>query len=156
MLLLYTVFSKASVMKVSFGVECPLKAVYSEGVMQTAAPPLPPGLAPALRRGAELFRAGEWWEAHEAWEGVWMSAQADERRFVQALILLAAALHKRWHHGSHAHRNYHKALKYLDALPPSYGGVDLRRLRAEVWDALHQEGARPALQTAPAESLERQ
>ena len=117
---------------------------------------LPPGLAPALRRGAELFAAGEWWEAHEAWEGVWMTAQGSDRRFVQALILLAAALHKRWYHGSPTHRNYHKALKYLDALPASYGGVDLRRLRAEVWDALHREGARPALQTAPAESLERQ
>ena len=32
-----------------------------------------PGLLrPDLTRGAELFAAGEWWEAHEAWEGVWM------------------------------------------------------------------------------------
>lgn len=104
---------------------------------------LRPGLRPELRRGAELFNAGEWWEAHEAWEGEWMRAVGDERRFVQALILLAAALHKRWKMGSVAHRNFHKAAAYLDTLPGEYGGVDLVALRAEVWAALHEEGRRP-------------
>jgi len=108
-------------------------------------------LRPDLLRGAELFAAGEWWEAHEAWEGVWMTTAGDERHFVQGLILLAAALHKRWHHGSLANRNYHKALVHLGALPEAYGGVDLARLRREVWAALHQGGLRPVL-SAPSES----
>ena len=110
---------------------------------------LPAGLPPALLPGARLFAAGEWWEAHEAWEGPWLSATGDERHFIQGLILLAAALHKRWHHGSLTHRNYHKALLHLDRLPPEYGGVDLARLCREVWEALHQAGLHPAL-TAPA------
>ena len=67
----------------------------------------------------------------------------DDRAFLGALILLAAALHKRWHHGSPNHRNYHKAARYLDALPAHYGGVDLSRLRAEVWAALHDPALRP-------------
>lgn len=104
--------------------------------------------APELRRGAELFNAGEWWEAHEAWEDVWRTAQGEQRAFVQALILLAAALHKRWHHGSLAHRNFYKAEKYLDTLPDNYGGVNLRRLREEVWQALETEGMRPQLPLA--------
>ena len=108
-----------------------------------------PALHPDLVRGAELFAAGEWWEAHEAWEGVWRSVAGDERHFVQGLILLAAALHKRWHHGSFANRNYHKALVHLSALPEGYGGVDLTRLRREVWAALHQGGLRPALSAPP-------
>jgi uncharacterized protein len=108
-------------------------------------PNLPPDLRPELRLGAELFAAGEWWEAHEAWEVPWMVAVGDERHFVQGLILLAAALHKRWHHGSHTHRNYHKAVLHLERLLPAYGGVDLARLQAEVWEALHQQGLRPAL-----------
>jgi hypothetical protein len=29
-----------------------------------------------------------------------------------------------------------------------YGGVDLKRLRGEVWSALHQEGLYPALRSA--------
>jgi predicted metal-dependent hydrolase len=113
----------------------------------------PEGLSERLIPGARLFAAGEWWEAHEAWEGHWMTATGDERHFVQGLILLAAALHKRWHHGSLTHRNYHKATAHLDRLPTwpggSYGGVDLVRLRREVWEALEQEGMYPALQ-APA------
>lgn len=102
-----------------------------------------------LRAGAALFAAGAWWEAHEAWEGPWSRAVGAERDFIQALILLAAALHKRWHHGSLTHRNYHKALRYLDRLPAQYGGVDLVRLRLEVWAALHDAAQRPRLQ-APA------
>ncbi|GAA5534508.1 DUF309 domain-containing protein [Deinococcus aluminii] len=101
-----------------------------------------------LRAGAALFDAGEWWEAHEAWEGPWSRATGDERHFVQALILLAAALHKRWHHGSLTHRNYHKAERYLDRLPAEYGGVNLGRLRAEVWAALHDPTRRPRLLAA--------
>ena len=98
-----------------------------------------------LQAGAHLFNAGEWWEAHEAWEAVWATSTGPERAFVQALILLAAALHKRWHHGSLAHRNFYKAEKYLGTLPDEYGGVDLRTLRREVWDALHEPGQRPQL-----------
>ncbi len=105
-------------------------------------------LRPELRRGAELFDAGEWWEAHEAWEGEWMRAQGDERRFIQALILLAAALHKRWKMGSVTHRNFHKAAAYLDTLPGQYGGVDLVALRAGVWAALNAEGQRPQIARA--------
>ncbi|CAM4376753.1 DUF309 domain-containing protein [Deinococcus marmoris] len=88
-------------------------------------------------KGAALFNLGQWWEAHEAWEELWLEAGGQERAFLQALILLAAALHKRWHHGSLTGRNFHKAVKYLDTLPDQYGGVDLVRLRAEVWEALH-------------------
>ncbi len=106
-------------------------------------------LSPDLEAGARLFNAGLWWEAHEAWEERWLAAAGRERQFLQALILLAAALHKRWGHGSLTHRNFFKAEKYLDALPGNYGGVDLTLLRAEVWAALHQQGARPQLPAGP-------
>lgn len=107
-----------------------------------------PADAQAFARGAALFARGEWWEAHEAWEVPWLRASGPDRAFLQGVILLAAALHKRWHHGSLAHRNYHKAARYLDTLPPVYAGVDLPRLRAEVWDALHDPALRPALHPA--------
>lgn len=46
-----------------------------------------------FQRGLQLFNAGYYWEAHEAWEGVWIAAGrtglvAD---FVKGLIKLAAA-----------------------------------------------------------------
>ncbi len=49
----------------------------------------------AFAAGARLFDAGAFWEAHEAWEGLWRaSADPAERRTVQGLIQMAAALHK--------------------------------------------------------------
>lgn len=98
-----------------------------------------------LREGAELFNAGHWWEAHEAWEGPWMTAEGQERQFIQGLILLAAALHKRWHHGNLKGRNYEKALARLADVPDVYGGVNVARLREDVRHALETEGLRPQI-----------
>lgn len=98
-----------------------------------------------LQGGARLFNAGHYWEAHEAWEGPWSRASGAERAYVQALILLAAALHKRWVHGSLTARNYHKARRYLAGLPASFDGVDLRRLAREVEEALENADLRPQL-----------
>jgi predicted metal-dependent hydrolase len=98
-----------------------------------------------LREGARLFNDGLWWEAHEAWEGPWARETGAWRSYVQALILLAAALHKRWAHGSLAGRNLVKARRYLADLPDEFDGVDLRTLAAEVERALEEEGRRPQL-----------
>ncbi len=48
----------------------------------------------ALRRGAELFEAGKFFEAHEAWEELWLTLEGTDKLFVQGLIQLAAAYHK--------------------------------------------------------------
>lgn len=104
-------------------------------------------MKPELRAGAELFNAGHYWEAHEAWEEPWRLATGQQRAYIQALILLAAALHKRWAHGSLSARNYHKAQRYLQELPPTFDGVDLAQLAADVARALSEEGFRPQLPT---------
>lgn len=43
--------------------------------------------------GQDLFNHGYYWEAHEAWEGLWQVADrgSSERAFLKALILLSAA-----------------------------------------------------------------
>lgn len=43
--------------------------------------------------GVDLFNAGYWWEAHEAWERLWslVPPESPEALFLQALIQLAAA-----------------------------------------------------------------
>lgn len=106
----------------------------------------------AFEEGAARFNRGQWWEAHESWEGPWLTAGGQDRAFLQALILLAAALHRRWHAGSLTHRNFHKAVKYLDTLPDEYGGVALTRLRADVWAALHAPGILPQIPRVPPEA----
>ncbi|MFO0966668.1 MAG: DUF309 domain-containing protein [Gemmataceae bacterium] len=42
--------------------------------------------------GIVLFNEGEFFEAHEVWEGLWMETTGDEKRFIQALIQAAVAL----------------------------------------------------------------
>ncbi len=43
--------------------------------------------------GADLFNRGEYFDAHEVWEELWMDCPAAERRFVQALIQAAVAVY---------------------------------------------------------------
>lgn len=49
----------------------------------------------AFAEGARLFDAGQYWDAHEAWE-VWWRVETDEtkRRLLQGLIQIAAGFHK--------------------------------------------------------------
>jgi len=55
------------------------------------------GLAPEYKAGIAHFNAGQFWEAHEEWEGLWLEAPTARRAFYQGLIQVAAAFH---HHGN--------------------------------------------------------
>jgi uncharacterized protein len=73
-------------------------------------------------RGALLFDAGAFFEAHEAWEERWRVATDEaERRFFQGLIQIAAAFHKllvmRPRSPEGARRLLEKGLAKLDACP---------------------------------------
>ena len=73
-------------------------------------------------RGARLFDAGQFFEAHEAWEERWRVATDEaERRFFQGLIQIAAAFHKRFGMRTRspegARRLLEKGLAKLDACP---------------------------------------
>jgi len=50
-------------------------------------------ITPGLEEGLALYRAGYFWEAHEAWEPLWLEAAPNsrERALLQGLILLANA-----------------------------------------------------------------
>ena len=107
-----------------------------------------------LTEGAKLFNAGEYWEAHEAWEVPWNAAKAQgdmiEANYVQGLILLAAAIHKRRHYASAwgGQRNLEKALKKLEIVPNGHSsrdGFDLEALKREVALALEDETRQPQL-----------
>jgi hypothetical protein len=65
-----------------------------------AAPPRPAAVDPArwwesraYLRGLDLFNGGYYWEAHEAWEGLWHAAgrSGTTADFLKGLIKLAAA-----------------------------------------------------------------
>jgi uncharacterized protein len=111
-------------------------------------------MRPELLGGARLFNAGEYWEAHEVWEVPWnaakMSKDLVEANYVQGLILLSAALHKRWHYDNAVggQRNYDKALRRLEGIDSEYSardGIDLEALKLEVLRALADRAVRPQL-----------
>jgi hypothetical protein len=86
------------------------------------------GLSPAdlLRLGAERFNRGQFFEAHEAWEEVWLEAARELRNFYQGLIQVAAAF-------VHLQRNEYpgtvkllrEGLRKLESYPPVVLGVQL-------------------------------
>jgi uncharacterized protein len=105
--------------------------------------------------GAKHFNAGEYWDAHEVWEIPWNAAKSRgdtiEAAYVQGLILLAAAIHKRRHYQNlrGGQLNAGKALKKLEVVPHSYAlehdGFDLDQLKLEVLTALENPELFPQL-----------
>jgi predicted metal-dependent hydrolase len=71
-------------------------AGHQYGVEPQAPPPLDPERwrdSRAYLRGVDLFNHGYYWEAHEAWEGLWLAAgrAGPLADFLKGLIQLAAA-----------------------------------------------------------------
>ena len=86
-----------------------------------------------LRRGADLFDAGDFWQAHEAWEEVWQREQRPIRSFYQSLIQIAAG----YHHWSVKHRprgvqlGIEKGIEKLTWYLPGYLDVDAAAVIAD-------------------------
>jgi predicted metal-dependent hydrolase len=53
-----------------------------------------PGSAEDFERGVELFNRGRYFEAHDAWEQLWLGEAKDTppKLFIQGLIMVAGAL----------------------------------------------------------------
>ena len=75
--------------------------------------------------GMDHFNSRRFWEAHEAWETLWLVAESDVDQFLQGLIQIAAAYH-------HIQRGtYRGAVRLLTAglgrlqpFAPDFCGVD--------------------------------
>lgn len=92
-------------------------------------------------QGVARFNALEFWEAHEAWERLWLASSGDEKRFLQGLIQLAAAYHHvRRGTFRGAVRLFDAALEKLEPFPEAHGGVE----RREAVDAALRHRARIA------------
>src|SRR6266852_1643093 len=46
-----------------------------------------------LHEGLRCFNSGAFFEAHEHWESVWLTAQEPEKTFLQGIIQVAASFH---------------------------------------------------------------
>jgi predicted metal-dependent hydrolase len=98
--------------------------------------------------GIDLFNRGEFFEAHEVWEELWMDCPAAERRFVQALIQAAVALYH-FERGNHtgAARLFQSGRRYMEPFRPVHRGLDV----AAFWKQMEVYLA-PALEPGSTES----
>jgi uncharacterized protein len=85
---------------------------------------------PRFLEGIALFNAREFFDAHEVWEDLWHDTPRDgdhtDRRFIQAMIQAAVALH----HAGNGNRKgavrlYHSARRYMTAYGDSHRGIDI-------------------------------
>ena len=79
-----------------------------------------------FEHGIALFNRGEYFDAHEVWEDLWMECPSAERRFVQALIQAAVAVHH-FERGNHAgaERLSKSGRAYMEPFRPVYRGLNV-------------------------------
>ena len=82
-----------------------------------------------FKTGIDLFNAGRYFEAHEAWEILWLPATGEDRIFLQGLIQLAAAyLQRERGNVRGATRLFEAAISKLDSVASHDFGVNLPQL----------------------------
>lgn len=90
-----------------------------------------------LAEGLRCYRARKFFEAHEAWESVWLSAPEPEKTFLQGLIQVTAAFH-------HLQRKnplgakllLEAALRRLERYPVCFGGLPAASLCNQIRERL--------------------
>ena len=91
----------------------------------------------AYLRGIGLFNRHEFWEAHEAWEEIWLVVDGTQSDFLQGLIQAAAALLKyRRDEPAPALRLYNTSREKLDRCPDYYMGLRVREFQAALAEIL--------------------
>jgi predicted metal-dependent hydrolase len=90
-----------------------------------------------LARGVELFNRGQFWEAHEAWEGAWMPRRGTpDADFLKGLVQVAAgSYHYQRHNREGALVKWRDGAGFLRAYLPTKEGLDLAALVKRVDEA---------------------
>jgi len=104
-----------------------------------------------LAQGLACYRRGEYFEAHEHWEAVWLNAGHPERSLLQGVILIAAAYHHlQRENAAGAASLLRKSLSRLQVCPAEAAGLDVTALRSQIESALQEmEKGGPTPPVAP-------
>lgn len=86
-----------------------------------------------IKDGIFYFNNERFWEAHEAWEGVWKKCYGQEKEVIQGLILVAVAF-------AHSQKNdddigigmFGRALEKLGNFTGMYHNIDVDRIRKKI------------------------
>ena len=105
-----------------------------------------------FQKGVEQFNRGQFFEAHETWEEIWLAAAEPERTFLQGIIQVAAAFHH-YQRGNRpgAQSLLEAGLNKLECFPPTHRGIRLDELRAagKRWVAELAAGRSPGNEQFP-------
>src|ERR1019366_3652922 len=83
--------------------------------------------------GVTLFNTRYFFEAHEAWEEIWLHTEPPEKRFLQGLIQVTAAFHHQSRDNLRGTASLLRAgLAKLDDFPPHHRGLQIEKLRVAV------------------------
>jgi len=109
--------------------------------------PEPTDINARVAEGIRLFNAGDYFEAHEAWEDAWHASAGRTKATLQVLIQLAVALeHEKRGNRVGAGRMLERAGRRLEALPePAAGLPDAGRLLEAARAYLAGDGPTPAI-----------
>jgi predicted metal-dependent hydrolase len=88
---------------------------------------------PCYLRGIEWFNESSFFEAHEAWEEVWIQDETPGRDFYKGLIQVAVCLHHFCNGNPRGARKlYFSSQRYLEDYRPRHRGIDLERLLSDL------------------------
>jgi hypothetical protein len=87
-----------------------------------------------FEKGVQLFNRRAYFECHEVWEELWRGALEHDKKFLGALIQVAAGLHLRFERGGGrgARNLLVQAMTALEDYRPAHLGVDVDRFFAEL------------------------
>jgi hypothetical protein len=90
----------------------------------------PEAYDPRYLAGILLFNRGDFFEAHEVWEDLWMETAGPDKRYYQSLIQAAVALcHFCNGNLRGATKLYHSSKAYMERYPSPHFGLDI----ADFW-----------------------
>jgi uncharacterized protein len=102
------------------------------------APPFKPK-EEVLKEAVRYFNSERYWECHETLESVWRPAKGEEKRLVQGVILVCAAMvHEQRGERDVALGIYRRALPQIEWQARRYHGIDVPALRGHVERSLAQ------------------
>jgi uncharacterized protein len=103
---------------------------------------------PRYLSGIAHFNRGEYFEAHEVWEDLWLGTQGPARLFYKGLIQAAVALHHARQENQHgAWKLYQRSRRGLAAYEPWYLGLNVASFLVEMGHCLRTSGASNAART---------
>jgi hypothetical protein len=97
-----------------------------------------------LEEAKGYFNSERYWECHEVLESVWRPAKGSEKKMVQGIILVCAALvHEQRGEREVALDIYKRALPNIEWGEKTYYGIDIPRLRENVERSLERGAVSP-------------